>query len=154
MSEIFSPENLAEYTAFFNRHMFLCGMWIVCFALLVYIQVRMLTANVKKATVTGATMMVNRENGVFVDVRSGTNFEQAHIANSLNITAADIKSGRTQRIENAKDRPIILVGRDKMDTDAFNSARILKKMGFAKVFTLDGGINQWASENLPLSNKR
>ncbi len=145
---------MVEYWAFFNRHVFLCGMWVVCLVMLVYMQLRIMLANVKKVSTAGATMMVNHEDGVFVDVRTGDNFAQSHIANSLNISAADIKSGRTQRIENARNKPIILVGRDKMDSEAFNSARILKQQGFAKVFTLEGGIVQWANENLPLSNKK
>ena len=154
MSDFFSPENLMEYWAFFNRHVFLCGMWVVCLVMVLYMQLRIMLANVKKITTTGATMLVNKEDGVFVDVRAGANFDKSHIANSINITAADIKSGKTQRIESSKNKPIILVGRDKMDSEAFNSARILKQQGFSRVFTLDGGIMQWANENLPLSNKK
>ncbi|MCR5536450.1 MAG: rhodanese-like domain-containing protein [Succinivibrio sp.] len=154
MSDLFSPENMVEYWAFFNRHVFLCGMWVVCLVMILYMQLKIMLANVKKLTTAGATMLVNHEEGLFVDVRAGANFEQSHIANSLNISAADIKAGKTQRIESAKDKPIILVGRDKMDSEAFNSARILKQQGFTKVFTLDGGIMQWANENLPLSNKK
>lgn len=40
-----------------------------------------------------------------------------------------------------------------MDSDCFNGAVSLKKQGYTKVFTLEGGITQWSMDNLPLSNK-
>jgi rhodanese-related sulfurtransferase len=31
-----------------------------------------------------------------------------------------------------------------------NSARVLTKLGFTKVFNLQGGVNAWVKDNLPL----
>ena len=93
------------------------------------------------------------ENGVYVDVRANNLFSQGHIAGSVNITLQDIKSGKLNRIDSYKDKPVILVGKDKMDSDCFNGAVSLKKQGYTKVFTLEGGITQWSMDNLPLSNK-
>ena len=92
-------------------------------------------------------------NGVFVDVRTAELFAKGHIAGSLNIGLEDIRSGNTSRIMKYQDKPVILVGKDKYDADCFNSAVSLKKQGFTKVFTMEGGISQWAMDNLPLSLK-
>lgn len=97
--------------------------------------------------------MVNHENGLYVDVRSAQNFQLGHIAGSVNVSAAEIKSGKIQRLGTDLNRPLIMVGRDKYDSDAFNSARILKQQGYTKIFSLDGGIGQWQVDNLPLSIK-
>ena len=97
--------------------------------------------------------MVNHEDGVFVDVRANKLFTSGHIAGSINITLAEIKEGKLNRIDSYKDKPVILVGRDKMDADCFNSAVSLKKQGYTKVFSLDGGIAQWTMDNLPTSVK-
>ncbi|HAR80520.1 MAG TPA: rhodanese-like domain-containing protein [Succinivibrionaceae bacterium] len=154
MSELFSPENLSEYVAFFQRHYMICGGWIVVLCVFVYMQIKIMTSKVKKASSNLATMMVNHEDGVFVDIRSQNLFSSGHIANSINITAGEIKEGKLNRIANSKEKPVIIVGKDKFDTDCFNSARLLMKQGYSKVFTLEGGIMQWATDNLPLSNKK
>lgn len=131
----------------------LCGATIVVFVMLVYMQLRITTARIKKLSTGMATYKINHENGLFVDIRSARDFSKGHIAGSENVTAAEIKQGKIQRIDKDKGRPVIVVGRDKFDSDCFHSARLLKKQGFSKVFTLDGGITQWSTENLPLSFK-
>ncbi len=153
MGEFFSAANLAEYSAFFSRHFLMCSVWVACFVGLIYIQVRIVTAGIKKISAAKSTFIVNHENGLFVDVRKAQAFSGGHIAGSQNVTAADIRAGRFQRLGSDKDRPLIVVGRDKYDTDTFNSARYLRKAGFTKVVSLDGGIASWQNDNLPLSLK-
>lgn len=146
------PE-LSEISAFFVRHYMLCGGWLVVLALLVVMQAKIMIANVKKTTTATAVFMANKEDGLFVDIRSLENFKKGHITNAINITASEIKEGKVQRIERNKDKPVIVVGKDKFDTECFNSARELKKLGFTRVFVLDGGIIGWSDANLPLTVK-
>lgn len=153
MESLFSAENMAEFSAFFGRHYFMCMIWVFTFAGLIFVQLRMMTARIKKVTSAGATFMVNHENGLYLDVRSADAFGKGHIAGSENVSAADIKAGKVQRVGADLNRPLIMVGRDKYDSDAFNSARALKKQGYTKVFSLEGGIAQWQIDNLPLSIK-
>jgi rhodanese-related sulfurtransferase len=110
-------------------------------------------ANIKKLNSNVATAMINHENGVYVDVRPASLFTKGHIAGAVNIVLVDIKQGKLNRIESYKDKPVILVGKDKMDSDCFNAAVSLKKQGYTKVYSLEGGIAQWAMDNLPLSTK-
>ena len=153
MGDLFSSESVAEYIAFAQRHSIMCFVFVAVFGALVYTQIRIMLARVKKIAITLATVTVNRENGVFVDVRTAELFAKGHIAGSLNIGLEDIRSGNTSRIMKYQDKPVILVGKDKYDADCFNSAVSLKKQGFTKVFTMEGGISQWAMDNLPLSLK-
>ncbi len=154
MAEFFSAEFANELLAFGARHIFMSGAWVVVLVLLIAIQFRLLTARVKKTTANAAVVMVNKGQGIFVDVRTIERFSQGHIANSVNLAAVDIKGGRISRIERSKDCPVILVGKDKYDTDCFNCAKILKKEGFDNVFILDGGIVEWSNQNLPLTTKK
>ena len=154
MSEFFSPEMWNELSTFFSRHYMMCGGWLVVLAILIYMQFKIMAARIKKASTNTAVLMVNHQDGVFVDVRSADKFSQGHIANAVNITAADIKNGKTQRIERSKDKPVIIVGKDKYDTDCFHSAQALKKNGYNQVYVLEGGILDWENANLPLTTKR
>lgn len=153
VGDLFSSDNLEQYIEFASRHQIMVLVFIALFCALIYIQARIMIARVKKLGSNAATVMINRENGVYVDVRANNLFSQGHIAGSVNITLQDIKSGKLNRIDSYKDKPVILVGKDKMDSDCFNGAVSLKKQGYTKVFTLEGGITQWSMDNLPLSNK-
>lgn len=132
----------------------MCGGWIVVLVAIIYMQIRILTARIKKATVNNAVLMVNRQEGIFLDIRPADVYSKGHIANSVNITAADVKGGKTQRIERSKDKPVIVVGKDKFDSECFHTARALKKQGYSKVFVLEGGILDWEGANLPLTTRR
>lgn len=151
LGDFISSADLAEYTAFLGRHYILAAVWVCALVGLVYVQIRILTAGVKKLSSAKCTFMVNHEDGLFVDVRNATTFKGGHVPGSVNVPAADIRSGRYS-ISGGAGRKIIVVGRDKYDTDSFNSARILKKAGY-QVVSLDGGIAQWQADNLPLSVK-
>ncbi len=153
MGELFSSDNVDQYIRFASNHQIMVMIFVVLFVALIYFQVRIMLANVKKISANSATAMVNHEDGVFVDVRANKLFTSGHIAGSINITLAEIKEGKLNRIDCYKDKPVILVGRDKMDADCFNSAVSLKKQGYTKVFSLDGGIAQWTMDNLPTSVK-
>lgn len=147
-------EFLSEFPDFFMRHYFMVGAWFVVLVMLIVVQFKLLTARIAKATCGQAVTLVNRSEGVFVDIRSADGFANGHIANALNISASDIKNGKTNRIDSYRDKPVILVGKDKFDSECFNSGRALKKQGFTKVYILEGGILDWSSSNMPLSKKK
>ncbi|MGN0909274.1 MAG: rhodanese-like domain-containing protein [Succinivibrio sp.] len=151
MGDFISSSDMAEYTAFLARHYILAAVWVCSLVGLVYVQIRILTAGIKKLSAAKCTFIINHENGLFVDVRSAATFKGGHVPGSVNVPAADIRAGRYS-ISGGAGRKLIVVGRDKYDTDSFNSARILKKAGY-NVASLDGGIAQWQSDNLPLSVK-
>ncbi len=146
-------EFINEFSDFFMRHYFMVGAWFVVLVLLIVTQFKLLMARIPKATTNNAVALVNHEDGIFVDIRNADTFSKGHISNAINVTAADIKGGRIARIESRRDKPVILVGKDKFDSECFNSARFLKKKGFTKVFILDGGITEWSNANMPLSYK-
>ncbi len=122
VGDLFSSDNLEQYIEFASRHQIMVLVFIALFCALIYTQARIMIARVKKLGSNAATVMINRENGVYVDVRANNLFSQGHIAGSVNITLQDIKSGKLNRIDSYKDKPVILVGKDKMDSDCFNGA--------------------------------
>ena len=147
-------EIVAEFPDFFMRHYFMVGAWLVVVVMLIVVQFKLMMTRIPKATTNNAVALVNRDDGVFVDIRNAESFAKGHIANAVNISFADIKGGKVNRIESRRDKPVVLVGKDKFDSESFNSGRFLKKQGFTKVFILDGGIMEWTNANLPLSYKK
>ncbi|MDH2432865.1 rhodanese-like domain-containing protein [Pokkaliibacter sp. MBI-7] len=94
-----------------------------------------------------ATMLINKEDAVVVDVRPRKEFESGHIVNSINIPAADFDK-RADELNKHKDKPIIVVC--AMGQSAGASAKTLQTRGFARVMKLSGGIAEWKGANLPV----
>lgn len=153
MSELANPEFQSQLYAFFTRHYMMVGGFFVVLVWLIVVQFKLTTARISKMSTTLAINAVNKEDGVFVDIRAQDLFQKGHIANAVSLTLNEIKSNKIQQIDKKRDCPVIIVGKDKFDTDAFNAARMLKKQGFSKVSLLDGGLLDWASNNLPLTTK-
>lgn len=130
------------------------GAWAIVFVMLIVVQFKLLTARIPKLTTSKAIDLVNKQNGVFVDIRSSDLFSQGHIVKSINMLPKDIKEAKLNRIDSSRNKPVIIVGKDKYDGECFNCSRALKKHGFTQVFILDGGILEWMNANLPLSNKK
>jgi rhodanese-related sulfurtransferase len=153
VGDFFSSVDVQELMAFAERHTLMVFVFFAVLCGLIYLQVRIMLANLKKLNINMANVMINHENGIYVDVRPANLFSQGHIAGSINIVLLDVKQGKLHRIDSYKDKPVIIVGKDKMDSDCFNAGVSLKKQGYTKVYLLEGGISQWAMENLPLSTK-
>ena len=53
--------------------------------------------------------MINREDGVVVDIRTKDEFKRGHISGAVHILPTEIKSGSIAAIEKYKATPIIVV---------------------------------------------
>ena len=95
--------------------------------------------------------LINREDGVVVDVRPMADYSQGHIINSINIPANSLKT-QLNRLEKYKQKPIIVACRSGAQSSA--ACKQLQKAGFEKVFNLQGGILAWQNANLPISRKK
>ena len=55
------------------------------------------------------------------------------------------------KIRAAKDRPLIIYDNDGLSAAA--AAKTLRDGGFEDIYILDGGLNSWIAENLPVVSK-
>lgn len=94
-----------------------------------------------------ATNLVNREDARVVDLRDADEFRQGHVAGSINIPMGQFAE-RVAELDKFKDKPVILVC--KMGTSASLAGRQLRARGFAKVARIQGGIQGWRADNLPV----
>jgi rhodanese-related sulfurtransferase len=76
-------------------------------------------------------------------------FKAGHILGSRQLKAEELKNGNFAKLENSKDKPIIVVC--AMGVSAKKTAAQLLKVGFEKVTVLKGGMNAWQSASLPVS---
>lgn len=90
--------------------------------------------------------LMNNDEAVVVDVRSSSDFNGGHIHGSINISHSQF-AGRISELENKRDK--LLVVTDQMGQHAGAIGKLLKKQGF-QVRRLNGGINGWRQDSLPL----
>ena len=109
--------------------------------------VPMLLPGGKDISATDATLLVNREDAVFIDVRSAEEFASGHVPDAINIPREKVLA-RMAEIEKYKGRPLILNCASGMRSGS--ACRELQKRGFEKVFNLSGGVGAWAQAGLPL----
>jgi|SRR5690554_612022 len=94
-----------------------------------------------------ATNMVNREDAKVIDLRDADEFRQGHVAGSLNIPMSQFTE-RVAELDKFKDKPVILVC--KTGATATMAGRQLSARGFVKVARMQGGIQGWRADNLPV----
>lgn len=94
-----------------------------------------------------ATLMINRENGLVLDVRSVAEFAAGHIPEARNLPAEKLAE-RIGELEKFKERPIIV--NCQSGARAGDACATLRKLGFEKVYNLAGGVGAWQEAGLPL----
>jgi len=107
-----------------------------------------LTQRGKKASPQEVTLLINRAKALIVDVRAANEFAAGHLADAKNIPLADLPQ-RTGELEKFKNETAVVVC--QKGTRAFSAAKILEKAGFKEVLVLDGGIDAWRAQSLPIT---
>ncbi|AFT68895.1 Rhodanese-like domain protein [Alloalcanivorax dieselolei B5] len=94
-----------------------------------------------------ATNLINQQNGVIIDLRDGEEFRAGHIAGSVNIPSGQVMDQLSQ-LQAYKDRPVILAC--KMGNQSSHLGRQLRGKGIPNLYRIQGGINAWRNDNLPV----
>lgn len=136
---------------FASNHSLMVLAWVLVFVATIFTIFRSATSGVKIADNTTATLLINKQDAVVVDMRSDKEFEAGHIVDSLHIVPEEIKEENLGALDKHKERPIILV--DATGASYETAAKQLHKQGFVTVYALKEGIAAWRSANLPLVKK-
>ena len=135
---------MERFLEFFIKHWLLAGLWLILFfALLAYLK--------KKAGRTvgthEATRLINREDGVVLDIRDKKVFDKGHIVNAVNIPLGKLDE-RITELDKHKTKPFIVVC--QMGQQSGDAIKKLEARGYPQVFRMTGGINEWQAQGLPL----
>lgn len=142
---------MQEYIDFFSNNPMLSLAWVAIAAMLIHSLVKDKISGVKTITAQEATLLINKQDAIIVDVRSADEFQKGHIVNAKNITLSQIEKGSFSAIENNKQSPIIVVC--ESGTRSTSAAAKLVKAEFAQVTSLFSGMSGWKAANLPTTKK-
>lgn len=95
-----------------------------------------------------ATLLINREDAVVIDLRDQGEYAQGHIPNARHIPLAELER-RTAELDKLKARPMIFCCASGMRSGA--AIPKLRKAGFDKLFNLRGGMMEWQKAGQPVS---
>ena len=98
-----------------------------------------------------AVQLMNAEDAVPVDIRPAKAFHAGHLLKAVHVTPEDIAAG-AEKLAKFRDRPLIVCCERGLSSVA--SAKSLRAAGFAKAYSLKGGIEGWRAEGLPLGGGR
>lgn len=135
---------MEQFIEFAVNHPVLVGLFAVFMALLIFFEMR---KGGQTVTTQELTQLLNREDGLVLDVRAKKEFGKGHIVNAINLPFAELKE-RLSELNKHKERPMVVV--DAMGQHAGAVDKQLKDAGFINVKRLKGGLNSWRGENLPL----
>ena len=102
-------------------------------------------------SVVDATLLINREDALVLDVRDPAEFAGGHIPEAKNVPLAKLGE-RISELAQYKERPIVVVCASGMRSAT--ACNQLAKAGFTQVKNLDGGMGRWSEANLPLTRKK
>ena len=131
---------------FVTDNIFLVGVAFVSGAMLVWPAVRRGVAGATISTLQ-ATLLINQQNALVLDVREAAEYEKGHMLNARNIPLGELEA-RAAEIDKHKAKPVIVVYDN--GNRSGKAATALRKRGFEQVFTLGGGIGAWRQAGLPL----
>jgi len=130
---------------FASNHWVMATIWVITGSLLLMSISQQSTPSVSSQQLIN---LFNRQQGVIVDIRSKADFTKAHIAGAVNIPLETLEKSITN-LEKDKSKPIIVVC--NAGIQASGACTSLKKQGFEQVFKLQGGIQSWLADHLPLT---
>jgi len=131
---------------FVTDNIFLVGVAFVSGAMLVWPAVRHGVAGATISTLQ-ATLLINQQNALVLDVREAAEYEKGHMLNARNIPLGELEA-RAVEIDKYKAKPVIVVCDN--GNRSGRAATALRKRGFEQVFTLGGGVGAWRQAGLPL----
>ena len=139
-----SMQRLIEYI---SLHYFLAiGAAAAALAVAVY-ELRERTQAFAGLSTPQAVRLMN-QGAIVLDLRTKAAYDAGHIGDARNVPAVEIEA-QSDTLKKWRDRAVITYC--DSGVSGAGAARTLAKLGFTKVFNLEGGLNAWVKDNLPLT---
>lgn len=139
---------MSQLVEFIGNHPFMVTLFLVVLFLFLNTLYKEKSKAFQNVNVDQLTRLVNQQNAQVLDVRPKEAFDQGHIVNAINMSLEDITSGKA-KIDKLKKKPVIVYC--QIGKSSASASQKLTDAGLEQVFNLQGGINAWISEKLPLS---
>ena len=134
-----------------NNHPMLSAAWAAIVLMIIIISIKIKLSPIKQITPQELTFLVNKSDGLVIDIRAEKDYKTSHILDSIYFSPEKANNNDFVSLEKHKDKPIIVVCTAGMT--ASKVANQLLKAGFSQVNLLKGGMNAWLAAGLPTTQK-
>ncbi|MDB2409161.1 rhodanese-like domain-containing protein [Pseudomonadales bacterium] len=140
---------MQKFLIFVSEQWFLITVLAATVALLAWLENRRAG---KSLSTHALTALVNRDNGVVIDLRDKVDFDAGHIVDAINVPFTKWQSqhtagGKTD-LQQYGDRPLVLVC--KMGQQSSYVAKRIQSEEGPAVYRLAGGLMEWQGAQMPL----
>ena len=147
-----SGSRMEQYIEFIGNHPILSLAWVALVALIVGGWFKSKFSAIRQINPQQLTLLINREDGLVVDIRAQKEFNNGRIAGAEHLNPEKAKQSDFSSLEKHKSKPIILVCTTGMTASGIATA--MHKAGFESVYVLSGGMGAWQSAGLPTTTGR
>jgi rhodanese-related sulfurtransferase len=137
-------QRLLEYI---GHHYYLAGAAVLAALGVVVVELKERVSGFAALSAAQAVRLMN-QGALVLDLRPKDAFEAGHIGEARNVPAAELESS-AESLKRWRERTVITYCDNGVA--AASAVRVLTKLGFTKVFNLQGGLNAWVKDNLPLT---
>ncbi len=142
---------MEQFITFAGNNGMLSAVWVALVVMIIVTTIKISMSPVKQISPQDLTFLMNREQGVALDIRSEKDFNSNHILDAVSLSNEKITKNGFTSLEKHKENPIIVVC--SAGISAVKTANDLHKKGFARVSVLKGGMNAWTGAGLPVTKK-
>jgi len=142
---------MEQLITFASDNGMLSAVWVALFVMIIVTTIRIQMSPIKQISTQDLVFLMNREEGIALDIRSDKDFKTSHILDAVSLSNEKINKNGFVSLEKHKAQPIIVVC--SAGISAVKIANDLFKAGFTRVSVLKGGMNTWLGAGLPVSNK-
>ena len=125
---------------FVSNHPVLSVALFIFIYLIVSFEFKNLTKKYKSINCNDLVIRINDDSIVILDTRDKSSYKKGHITNAINFDSLSEK-----KLEHTE-----VVVYDKDEMTSVSSAEKISKKNLAKVLYLEGGLESWIENNLPL----
>ncbi len=140
--------NMSYFLTFAINHWILWLILLVLLIVLLLIESQGKVGGILQISAKAMVNLMNREKALVIDVRTAQAFAKGHIIHAQNIEFTGIEQA-AKKIQKFKSSFVIIYD-EAQGRKAIKFAKALKSSGFQQVQCLQGGLQAWRKENLPL----
>ena len=129
---------------FVSNHPVLSVALFIFIYLIISFEIKNFTKKYKSINCNDLVTKINENSVTILDTREKSDFKKGHISNAVNY---DVSSGNS-----IDDKNVVVYDKDEMAS--VSSAEKLSANQSLKVYYLEGGVQSWIENNLPLAEKK